>query len=249
MLPSAYLGDLGGLGEHRSLVLLDLRGTGASAEPANPASYRCDRLVDDVETLRVHLDRDQVDVLGHSAGGTLAVLYAARYPRRIGRLALVTPSPQAVGLEVTDSDRREVAEPRRAEPWFADAFAAFERIWSDAATDEDWSAIAPFMHGRWDATSRTLVAQERGEQNTAAAAGYYSDGALAAKQTRAALAQLLAPVLILAGEYDVALPPRSAAEYVRLFAQAELVVQPGAGHYPWRDDPQSFVQTLTQFLG
>jgi pimeloyl-ACP methyl ester carboxylesterase len=33
MQASAYLGDLGGLSAHRRLVLLDLRGTGASAIP------------------------------------------------------------------------------------------------------------------------------------------------------------------------------------------------------------------------
>jgi pimeloyl-ACP methyl ester carboxylesterase len=128
MQASAYLGDLGGLSAHRSLVLLDLRGTGESALPAEEASYRCDRQVDDVEALRAQLGRDRVDLLGHSAGGTLALLYAARHPDRIGRLALLSPSPMAVGLEITDSDRRQVAELRRGEAWFPDAFAAFERI-------------------------------------------------------------------------------------------------------------------------
>ena len=130
MQASAYLGDLGGLSARRSLVLLDLRGTGESAVPANPASYRCDRLVSDVEALRAHLGQDRIDLLGHSAGGALAVLYAARYPHRISRLVLVNPSPRAVGLEITDSERRQVAELRRGEAWFPDAFAAFGRIWS-----------------------------------------------------------------------------------------------------------------------
>jgi hypothetical protein len=49
MQASAYLGDLGGLSAHRWLVLLDLRGTGESAIPADPATYRCDRQVDHVE--------------------------------------------------------------------------------------------------------------------------------------------------------------------------------------------------------
>jgi pimeloyl-ACP methyl ester carboxylesterase len=91
MQASAYLGDLGGLSTHRSLVKLDLRGTGESAVPEDAASYRCDRLVDDVEALRAHLGRDRVDVLGHSAGGALAVLYAARHPDRIRRPWLDNP--------------------------------------------------------------------------------------------------------------------------------------------------------------
>jgi pimeloyl-ACP methyl ester carboxylesterase len=248
MQASAYLGDLGGLSAHRSLVLLDLRGTGESAVPADPASYRCDRLVDDVEALRAHLGRDRVDLLGHSAGGALAVLYATRHPDRIGRLALVTPSPRAVGLEVTDSDRRQVAELRRGEAWFPDAFAAFERIWSGDAAAADWAAIAPFTYGRWDAVSQAHLAQEPGQRNADAAAAYYSAGALAPQATRSALARLRARVLLVAGEYDVALPPRCAAEYAGLFGQAELAVQPGGGHYPWLDDPVWFVRTLTGFL-
>ena len=248
MRTSAYLGDLGGLSAHRSLVLLDLRGTGESAVPADPTSYRCDRLVDDVEALRAHLGRDGIDMLGHSAGAAIAVLYAARYPDRIGRLALVTPSPRVVGLEITDSDRRQVAELRRGETWFPDAFAAFERIWSDNDTDADWDAIAPFTHGRWDATSRAHDAQEASQKNQDAAAIYYSAGALDPAGTRSALARLEAQVLIVAGEYDVALPPKCAAEYAGLFPRAELTVQPGGGHFPWLDDPESFVQTLTRFL-
>jgi MFS family permease len=38
-----YLGDLGGLARSRQLVLVDLRGTGLSASPADPASFRVDR--------------------------------------------------------------------------------------------------------------------------------------------------------------------------------------------------------------
>jgi len=248
MQASAYLDDLGGLSEHRSLVLLDLRGTGESAVPADPASYRCDRLVDDVEALRVHLGLDRIDLLGHSASAALALLYAARHLDRIGRLALINPSPRVVGLEITDSDRRQVAELRRGEAWFPDAFAALKRIWSGDATAADWTAIAPFTYGRWDAASQAHLAQEASQKNTDAAAIYYSAGALDPEATRLALARLQAPVLLVGGEYDVALPPKCAAEYAGLFRQAELAVQPSGGHYPWLDNPEWFVQTLTEFL-
>jgi pimeloyl-ACP methyl ester carboxylesterase len=248
MLASAYLGDLGGLSAHRSLVLLDLRGTGESAVPADPGSYRCDRLVDDVEALRVELGLDRVDLLGHSAGAALVLLYAARHPDRVGRLVLVTPSPRPVGLEITDLDRREVAELRRGEPWYPEAVAAFRRIWSGEATDADWTAIVPFTHGRWDAAAQAQVAREASQKNEDAAAVYYSAGALDPEATRTALGRLRAPVLLVAGEHDVALPPRCAAEYAGLFGRAELAVQPGAGHYPWLDDPGWFVRALAGFL-
>ena len=232
MQSSAYLGDLGGLTAHRSLVRLDPRGTGESAAPADPASYRCDRQVDDVEALRAHLGQDRVDLLGHSAGGTLAVLYAARHPDRVGRLALVTPSPRPVGLEISDADRRTVAELRRDEPWFPDAFAAFERIWSGAVTEADWEAITPFTHGRWDAATEALLAREAGEKNAEAAAVYYSEGALDPARTTAALARLDAPVLVVAGEYDVGLPPSAPPRTPACSARARRPCCPAAATTP-----------------
>lgn len=39
----------------RRLILLDLRGTGDSAVPMDPTTYRCDQLVDDMEALRACL--------------------------------------------------------------------------------------------------------------------------------------------------------------------------------------------------
>jgi pimeloyl-ACP methyl ester carboxylesterase len=63
-----YLGDLGGLDRSRRLVLWDPRGVGESADPADPTTFRVDRLVEDVESLRVHLRLDQMDLLAHSAG-------------------------------------------------------------------------------------------------------------------------------------------------------------------------------------
>ncbi|MFF4759420.1 alpha/beta fold hydrolase [Streptomyces sp. NPDC001292] len=248
MRASEYLGDLGGLSAHRRLVLPDLRGTGGSAVPRDPASYRCDRLVDDVEALREHLGVERVDVLAHSAGANLAALYAARHPERVGRLALITPSVLAVGIEVTGEDRRETARRRKDEPWFAAAYAALEEITAGRATDAHWQALAPLRHGRWDAAARALDAADADQKNAEAAAAYVADGAFDPDATRAALARFTSPVLVLAGEVDLNSPPAAMAEYAGLFPHAELVVQPGAGHYPWLDDADRFVAVIAAFL-
>jgi pimeloyl-ACP methyl ester carboxylesterase len=248
MQASVYLDDLGGLSAHRALVRLDLRGTGDSAAPADQATYRCDRQVEDVEALRVHLGLARIDLLGHSAGGTLATLYAARHPDRVGRLVLVNPSPRVVGLEIADADRREVAELRRGEPWFPEAFAAFERVWAGQATAAEWGALAPFSYGRWDAASQAAHTRAASQTNGDAAAVYYSPGAIDPDAVRSAVADLPAPVLLVAGEYDVGLPPKRAVEFAGLFARAELVVAPGAGHFPWLDDPQWLVGAIAAFL-
>jgi pimeloyl-ACP methyl ester carboxylesterase len=248
MQASVYLGDLGGLSAHTNVIRLDLRGTGDSAIPADQETYRCDRQIEDVEVLRTHLGLDRIDLLGHSAGGTLALRYATRHPDRVRRLVLVSPSPRPVGIEITDAARREVAELRRGERWFADAFAAFERIWTGDFSGANWTAIVPFSHGVWDAGRQAFAAREAEQINADAAAVYYSANALDPDATRAELSSLTAPVLMVVGEYDVGLPPKCAAEFVTLFQSARLVVQPRGGHFPWLDDPAWFVPTVAEFL-
>ncbi|WP_027345219.1 alpha/beta fold hydrolase [Hamadaea tsunoensis] len=245
MVGSAYLA---GLAERLPSVRLDLRGTGASEVPADPTSYRCDRQVDDVEALRQELGLERLDLLGHSAGGTLALLYALRHPDRVARLVLAAPSPRPVGILVTDDDRREVARQREGEPWFADAYAGFEGIWAGELTDENFDRIQPFMHGRWDSAARAAVEWEDAARNDEAAGTYYAPGCFDPAEVRAALCAVTAPVLLLSGGVDPALPPHRAAEYAALFPNARHEIQPGAGHTPWRDDPEWTLAALTAFL-
>ncbi|MER5732064.1 alpha/beta hydrolase [Streptomyces sp. NPDC002138] len=249
MEDSAYLGDLGGLAAHRRLIVLDLRGTGRSARPRDDGSYRCDRLVDDVDALREHLGLGRVDLLAHSAGTNLAVLYAARHPERVARLALITPSVTAVGIPVTGDARRATALLRKDEPWFPEAFEALEAIVAGRPGADAWQAIAPFWYGRWDETARAHQRAADGRRNAEAAAAFGAEGAFDPEATRPALARHAAPVLVLAGELDLNSPPGAMAEVADLFPDARLVVQSGAGHYPWLDDPARFVAATSAFLG
>ena len=248
MRASAYLGDLGGLARHRQLVMLDLRGTGESAIPADPSSYRCDRLVDDVAALLDHLGLQSADLLAHSAGANIAVQYAVRYQPRVSKIALITPSGRAVGLEPDAGMRREIVKLRQGEPWFAVAEAAFERVAADQEADDDWEAMAPFFYGRWDAAAQAHAAAEEQQVNESAAAEFGAAGAFDPAATRAALAEFGAPVLVLGGDLDLQRPPRITAEFATLFPASRLVFQPGAGHSPWLDDPGRFASAVNAFL-
>ncbi|MFG3512764.1 MULTISPECIES: alpha/beta fold hydrolase [Streptomyces] len=249
MRASEYLGDLGGLGARRRLILLDLRGTGASAAPADPATYRCDRQVEDVEALRAHLGLDRMDLLAHSAGASLAMLYAARHPRRLSRLLLVTAIPWALGRPATPEERLAAARLREAEPWFTAAFPAFEAwVTGEAGDDIDFEAVDAFFYGRWDDTARAHAAAADGQTNDDAADRFHDPAAYDPPALRAALAHVDAPVLVLAGEMDGGPRPEPARLVADAFPHAEFAVQAGAGHYPWLDDPKSFTARTEAFL-
>ncbi|MER5204889.1 alpha/beta hydrolase [Streptomyces sp. NPDC002825] len=250
MQDSVYLGELGGLDAHRTLIRLDLRGTGASGVPEDPASYRCDRLVEDVEALRVHLGLDTVDLLGHSAGANLAALYTARYPERVARLVLLTPGTAAVGLDTTGEERLAAARQpwREREPWFAEAYAALEELAAGRGSAETFKAVAPFFHGTWDEAARERNAAMVRQRNGEAAGVYGSEGAFEPEATRAVFAEFDRPVLVVAGEGDANTPEPTAGAYAGLFPKAELAVLAGAGHFPWHDDAEWVAATVGGFL-
>ncbi|GHB39929.1 hypothetical protein GCM10010377_33500 [Streptomyces viridiviolaceus] len=188
-----------------------------------------------------------MDVLAHSAGGSLAMLYAARHPARVARLALVTATPWALGMPATAEDRLTAARLRKGEPWFEGAFPVFES-WLAGTGDYD-PVFTPFFYGRWDDPAREHAARGDEECNDEAADVYGSEGAYDPPATRAALARCTAPVLVLAGELDGGPRPELARRAADAFPHAEVAVQPGAGHYPWLDDPDWFVRRVVAFLG
>ena len=246
---SAYLEDLGGLSEVRTLVRLDLRATGHSEVPADPSSLRFDRLADDVEALREHLGLERVDVLGHSAGCLVAQAWAAAHPERVGRLVLVTPSDRLQG-----GDRADVAGIRAArsgEPWYADAAAAQEAL-ADAPRAQQASlvrATRPFFYGRWDERTEAHAATADTQVSRRAELGF----AAGTEQVDVpglleALGRLAAPVLVVGGERDALTGVASVAAVAASFPHARTAVLPRAGHFPWVDEPAAFRDEVGRFL-
>ena len=64
----------------------------------------------------------------------------------------------------------------------------------------------------------------------------------------AALRKLSAPVLLYAGDLDPLVPPDMVRKAAPAFPGATVVVQAGAGHFPWMDDPDTFAGNVAAFL-
>jgi pimeloyl-ACP methyl ester carboxylesterase len=226
----------------------DTRGTGESEDASDPLSYRCDRLVGDVEALRAHLGLDSMDLLGHSAAGDLATLYAAAYPQRVARLILLTPGLSAVGIEETEERWRAALARRSEEPWYPAALAAIEKAEAGDDSAENRREYMPFYYGLWDEAARAHVDVGVSERSRAVRERFRAEGAFNPPATREALARLDAPVLVYAGDLDVNLTPESATAAADLFPGGLVMVQPGAAHYPWVDAPNFFTAAISAFL-
>jgi pimeloyl-ACP methyl ester carboxylesterase len=107
---------------HHRVVSVDLRGHGASDKPRQ--DYTMEVFADDVAALLRHLGIDRPAVIGHSMGGVVALVLAARHPGRPG--AIVTLDAPVVP---SDAMRRATAAlvPALEGPGYRQAQQAFVR--------------------------------------------------------------------------------------------------------------------------
>jgi pimeloyl-ACP methyl ester carboxylesterase len=195
---------------------------------------------------------DGTELASHVMGDGEPLLCLPGGPMRasayLGTLTLVTARARALGVDFTEKHRREAAALRKDEPWFADANKSYERIRAGSAVDADWDSVAPFFYGRWDKAARAHAATDVEQSNEEAADLYASPDAFDPVGARAVVTGWEARVLVLVGELDSGPLPRVADEIAELFREAESAVLPGAGHFPWLDDPRRFTETVTAFL-
>jgi pimeloyl-ACP methyl ester carboxylesterase len=243
-----YLGDLGGLARARRLIIPDSRGVGLSADPVDPATFRADRIVEDVEALRVHLGLERMDLLAHSAGAIVATLYAADYPDRLSKLILVTPGLAALDVDDTENDVSAALALRKDEPWYPSALAAMEKADEGDRTMETYRATRPFYYGRWDETTRGHALVGVSQRNQAARDGFFADVTFGPPAIRASLAKLTCPVLLYGGDMDTWVTPVMVREAATVFRDATVTIQPETGHFPWVEDPEFFAAAVSSFL-
>ena len=133
----AYLRpDLGGLADLAQLLFVDLRGQGRS-RPVAVATCTLERMADDVVTLCAKLGLERPTLLGHSAGGFVALHAALRRPDAIGGLVLCNTTATLAGEPDPDAptllhragpEAAAVAARLFGGDMSAETTAAFERL-------------------------------------------------------------------------------------------------------------------------
>lgn len=76
------------LSSYMNVILIDQRGVLRSDKIEEDEICDLDTIINDCEDLRKTLQIDKWSILGHSFGGCLAILYAAKYPKYIEKVVL-----------------------------------------------------------------------------------------------------------------------------------------------------------------
>lgn len=248
---SLYFGDLAGLGERVELILVDPRGTGASPRPDDSRAYAVSDYVDDLEELRAELGLEQLDLLGHSHGGIVAMAYAAAHPAQVRRLVLASTAPR-FGAE-QEAAMTAAMEARAGEPWYEDARAALEAEQEGAfGTDEELRDLAlrefPFYFARFGEPERAYLETLREEVPNADALLLFNREIFPAFDLRPDLARIDAPTLVITGEDDFITGPFGTDEIAAAIPGSEPVILPDTGHFIFVEARERFREEVARWL-
>ena len=251
----AALLDALALADQRAVILYDQLDGGRSDRPGDPANWRVDRFVDELEAVRRGLRVSRWHVAGHSWGGTIALEYGARGPAELAGLVLASPLISTRSW-ITDAQALRARLPERVQ---ADLRACEGTTpptgdTCEVATDAFYAAF-----NRREPATDGLVAYRRalgpggtGNQQLYramwGASEFVSTGTLKDYDGEALLDRLPAGrTLFLTGQHDEARPETVAAFALRA-PDADFGVVPGAAHGIFSDRPAETLGLLRPWL-
>jgi len=247
---STYFGDLAGLWERYTLVMVNPRGTGASAPPTDPRAYRIEDYVADVEELRRHLGLERILLLGHSHGGVVAQAYAAAHPGRVRRLVLASTLAR-FGPE-NEAAMRQGMDKRSNQTWYSDAVAALEAEqageFDGGRLDELLFRELPLYFAHYGAVEAGYLDTLRTEKVNADALRLFNREIFETFDLRESLPRITAPTLVITGDEDFICGPLCAAEICTGVPGARQVVVGDSGHYLFVEQPRAFHDEVADFL-
>jgi esterase len=228
------------LSAHRRVIVPDQRGHGAAdwAREYTAADF-CADVTQLVDTLQL----PRFDLVGHSMGGIVSLLYAAGHVERVERLVLVDIGPESLS---DDAARDGFLEMLRQ------CGHASYRSPREAA--EQWCAADPLARAaetlRW---ARHGLREGPGGRWTwrvdTAGIGGFLTAAPNAEALWAAVEQIRFPALVLHGEASWALPRPDALALAKRLPYGSAVEVAGAGHDLGVQAPEAVAHHVSAFLG
>lgn len=228
------------LGRHATVYALDLCNMGESDRvPGLDAGLAAtaDRIAATMDALGL----DEADVAGHSHGGAVAMMLAARHPARVRSLILFAPANPFCDLGRplisfyqtrvgTLFARMVPALPRRLKA------TALSRMYGDPRRVREGSLDGYILGLRVPGTVDHVLEIIR---------SWTSDMAL--------LKDLLSrvatkPTLLIWGDRDRAVGLSSAEKLQHMLTQSRLIVLPGVGHIPFEEMPEACNQAMREWL-
>jgi 4,5:9,10-diseco-3-hydroxy-5,9,17-trioxoandrosta-1(10),2-diene-4-oate hydrolase len=223
---SVYAVDLFNMGESERVAGLDA-GLEATA--------------DRVAALMDALGLDEADIGAHSHGGAVAMMLAARHPRRVRSLILFAPANpfcdlgrQLIGFYQT-----------RFGGWFARQIPYLPRTLKATALSRMYGDPSRVADGALDGYTEGLRVPGTIEHVLRIVRGWYTDMSL----LRSALSKLAGkPTLLIWGDRDRAVGLSSGRQLASVLPQSSLLVIPGAGHIAFEEMPDVCNQAMSDWL-
>lgn len=234
---------LAGLAADVQVVWLDLRGQGRSSRPPL-ATCTLERMADDVAAFCERLGIDRPVVLGHSAGGFVALQLALRHPDRLAGLVLCSTSPTLT--PIADPSPPPSLAMRGGE----EAAAIAARLFAGDASPQVLERFASLVAPHYPGPAHAAVAGELfplSSMNVELMRWFFSELA-PHYDLRDRLAEIVAPALVVVGDHDWVCPPVGSRAIASGLRRATLVELPGVGHFPFSETPAAFRAAVRGFL-
>jgi pimeloyl-ACP methyl ester carboxylesterase len=169
---------------------------------------------------------------GLSMGGYVALEIMRQAPERVDRVALLDTTARPDTTELTERRRKQIAlaQARR----FADV------------TDQQFPLLVhpSRLHDDGLRATVALIAQETGVE----AFVRQQTAIIGRADSRADLANIACPTLVLVGDADALIPPENSIEIAEGIAGSRLVTVPESGHLTAVERPEHVTQALVEWL-
>jgi len=232
---SYFKPDFARLAAVAQVVYLDLRGHGRSAW-GKAEDWSFEVCADDVRAFCDALGIAKPIVYGHSMGGFVAMLYAARHPGHAARLVLQSTNARFDLLRLVEAFRTFGGEV---------VAGLAERSYSGGSvSDGEWARVYAIFGSRVP-DENELARRIRNPDVNARGIEL-----LRAFDVVEEIASVDCPTLVCVGELDPVTPVAAAQEIVDALPKGigTLEVIEGAGHFPWKDAPDRYWPLVAGFL-